>query len=39
MGYQGFEFFVKGREVGVVLDGVERGVVALVALIFPYMDC
>lgn len=30
---------VESREVGVVLDGVERRVVALVALIFPYMDC
>ena len=30
---------VKGGEVRVVLDGVEGGVVALVALVFPYMDC
>ena len=30
---------VKGWEVRVVLDGVEGGVVALVALIFPYVDC
>ena len=30
---------VEGREVGVMLNGVERRVVAVVALIFPYMDC
>ncbi len=30
---------IEGREVGVVLDGVEGRVVALVALIFPYVDC
>ena len=34
-----FEFGVKGREVGVMLYGVERGVVAMIPLIFPYMDC
>lgn len=38
MGYQGFEFAVEGREIGVVLDGVERRVVAVIALVFPYMD-
>ena len=37
--YQFFEFAVEGREVWVLLNGVERGMVALVSLIFPYMDC
>lgn len=36
---QGFEFFVKGRKVRVRGDAVERGVVAIVALIFPNVDC
>ena len=30
--------FVEGCEFGVVLDGVEGGVVAVVALVFPYVD-
>lgn len=31
--------FVEGGEVGVAGDGVEGGVVAVVALIFPDVDC
>ena len=30
---------IKLGELGVLCDGVERGVVALVALVFPDMDC
>ena len=39
VGDEGFEFAVEGGEVGVVLDGVEGGVVAVVSLVFPYVDC
>lgn len=38
MGYEGFEFAVEGGEVGVGGDGVEGGVVAVVALVFPDVD-
>lgn len=38
-GYEGFEFLVEGGEVGVVGDAVERVVVAVVALVFPDMNC
>ena len=38
MGYEGFQLVVEGREVGVRGDGVEGGVVAVVALVFPYVD-
>jgi len=38
VGYEGFQLGVEGGEVGVMLDGVEGGVVAVVALVFPYVD-
>ena len=38
VGDEGFELFVKGREIGVRGDAVEGGVVAVVALVLPYMD-
>jgi hypothetical protein len=31
--------FVEGGELGMAGDGVEGGVVAVVALVFPDMDC
>ena len=34
-----FELVVEGDEVWVGGDAVEGGVVALVALVFPYVDC
>ncbi len=37
MDYEFFEGGVEGGERGVVLDGVEGGVVAVVALVFPYV--
>lgn len=37
VGYEGFEGGVEGGEVRVVLDGVEGGMVAVVAFVFPYM--
>ena len=33
--YEGLEFGIEGREVGVLGDGVEGGVVSVVALILP----
>ena len=36
-GYEFFEGVVEGGEVGVVLDGVEGGVVAVIALVLPYV--
>jgi len=36
---EGFEFLVEGGEVGVVVDGVKGVVVAMIALVFPDMDC
>lgn len=33
------KFGVEGGEVGVGGDGVERSVVALIALVFPDVDC
>jgi hypothetical protein len=33
--YEFLEGFVEGGEVGVLGDGVERGVVAVIALVFP----
>ena len=38
MGDEGFEAAVEGGEVGVGGDAVEGGVVAVVALVFPYVD-
>ena len=35
---KGFELLVKAGEVGMRGDAVERGVVAVVALVFPYVD-
>lgn len=35
---KGFQLLVEGREFGVVGDGVERVVVAMIALVFPDMD-
>jgi len=37
VGYEFFEGGIEGGEGGVVLDGVEGGVVAVVALVFPYV--
>ena len=34
-----FEMGVKGREVGMGGDRMERGMVAVVALVFPDVDC
>lgn len=38
-GDERLELGVEGWEVGVILDGVERGVVAGVALVLPDVDC
>ena len=38
VGYELLELGIEGGEVGVVSNGVEGGVVAVVALVFPYMD-
>lgn len=38
VGYELFEGGVEGGETGVVLDGVQGGVVAVVAFVFPYVD-
>ena len=38
-GYQRFEFAVEGWEVRMTLNGVKRRMIALITLVFPYMDC
>jgi hypothetical protein len=35
---EGFEFLVEGGEIGVVVDGVEGIVVAVITLVFPDVD-
>jgi hypothetical protein len=37
-GYEGFELGIKRREVGMVGDGMEGVMVAMIALVFPNMD-
>lgn len=37
-GYEGFKRFVEGGEVRMAGDGVEGGMVAVVALVFPDVD-
>lgn len=34
-----FEFMVEGGKVGVLLDRIEGGVVAMVTLVFPDVNC
>lgn len=38
MGNEGFQFVVEAREFGVRGDGVEGGMIAVVALVFPYVN-
>ena len=37
--YEGLELCVEGGELGVIGDGVQGVVVAVIALVFPDMDC
>jgi hypothetical protein len=35
---QGLEFLVESGKVGMLRNGVKRGMIALVALVFPNVD-